>query len=140
MMWLSFDAHPAIAHLSWKDRTQLVDSTLKRLRRQRSFWVEGTLSSLVCLSACVLLAVRLADRGQTFAWPMLALPCLVAAQVVWWFFRIRRLFGLVLRRRLLEEGIRPRVCLECGENLRGMLQEQCPACGVELTTDEWQEA
>lgn len=134
-MWLSFDAHPAIAHLSWDDRTRLVDATLKRLRRQRNFWVEGLLSSLLCLIACVFLAVRLADRGQSFAWPMLVLPCLVAAQVTWWFFRIRRLFGLLLRERLLDEGIRPRICLECGHDLRGPGTDQCPQCGVELLKD-----
>lgn len=134
-MWLSFDGHPAIAHLSWEDRARLANQALKRLRRRPAFWIEGALASLVTLSAGAVLYTHMADRDQVFSVPMLAVPCLMLLLALWWFSRVRRLFGLILRHILLEEGIRPRVCLECGQDLRAERGEECPTCGTELMAE-----
>ena len=122
----------AIRHLPLAERVRLVRETREVVQRHpvyRSFpfllllyptffWLTYTFRKVLPMK---LMAVLMC----TFI--LLSLVLLVVA-VLW----RRSLFRRTLRQKLLDAGIRPRVCFECGYYVEGFEGAECPSCDAPL--------
>lgn len=130
-MWWHLVDHPAIAHLHWQDRERLGEAAQNRYRHQPRVWVGAFIPSLP-FWAFLLLLLNRHQLAPLMQWVVWAVLLLITVEHVWSIFAMRRRLAAALGEQLLEEGIRPCVCLVCGYDLRGTDSDRCSECGAEL--------
>ena len=120
----------AIQHLPWRDQHRLNREAWEVVRRHPRYRLMAR--SLPVLGS---LAMGLAGLTILLKWPFVIYPlCLLSflAQQVTGIIWQRRRFREALRQRLLDAGIRPAFCFECGYNVEGYEGNECPACDAPL--------
>ena len=119
-----------IQHLPWREQQRLNREALEAVRCHPRYWLMAR--SLPLLGS---LAMGFAALGVLLEWPFLIHPLLTLsflAQQVTGIIWQRRRFREALRQKLLDAGIRPRICFECGYELEGYEGNDCPACEAPL--------
>lgn len=123
-----------IRHLPWRERERVSREALKVVRRHPRFWLmEGLLPFLSCLlmASLVFIVPLLEDSLIRLICLFPILLCclaLLVVSIVWH----HRCFRQALRQELLDAGLRPSICFECGYNLEGYEGNECPACDALL--------
>jgi hypothetical protein len=116
----------AIQHLQWGEQQRLNREAWEAVRRHPRYRLMTR--SLPLLGA---LAMGLAGLSMLLKWPgviYLLFLLSFAAQEVTGIIWQRRRFRKALRQTLLDAGIPPRFCFECGYEVEGYQGNECPAC------------
>jgi len=130
----------ALEHLQDAERKALNWKAAERL--WRSTWFRWEFGGIIVLMVCmftvgaVLRFWKHGPIGLRIAAPLLLYLSPIALALLYNYLR-----GLPLRRRQLSiacitYGIRPRICLICGYDLRAIGSETCPECGTTLAPAE----
>lgn len=138
--WLAerFTGPPQVQHLPWATRARIVARAQRRAagRRVAANRKYGCALWITLAIAYFLLASLMSDLFEMLNLPewlhallnfiivMAPFPVLLAV-----YYRSDR---DALRHVLLEEGIRPAVCFDCGYDLRGTESHTCPECGADI--------
>jgi hypothetical protein len=119
-----------IQHLPWRERERLTQEAWQIVERPPRYRL--MVRVLPLLRSFVLCFAVLAHflKWSGFIYSALILACLLESVIglVWQ----RRHFRSALRETLLESGVRPCNCFECGYDLEGYEGNDCPACDAPL--------
>ncbi len=126
-----------IQHLPWRERERLIRGAWETLSRLPGYrFVSRWIPIIITLPVQIMVFTRffLSIRFDFLlviiiylAWILLTILGFVSS-VVWYRHRFRK----ALRQLLLEAGIRPGICFECGYYLEGFEGNECPACDSPL--------
>ncbi|HWG45829.1 MAG TPA: hypothetical protein VN688_23915 [Gemmataceae bacterium] len=119
----------AIQHLPWQEQERLTQEVWGAVRRHRCHWLMTgclPLLSLLIMNLVIFsFQLKTSSLIRLLKWlAMLVFGTIWVGTVVWQ----RRIFREALRQKLLDAGLRPRICFECGYNVEGYEGKECPAC------------
>jgi hypothetical protein len=121
----------AIQHLTWRERERLIGEALEAVRSHPHSWLMDRLLPSLGALAMLLWTLPL-FLGLSFTICLLSGLLLNQAQVLTCLIWRHRRFREALRKKLLDAGIRPRICYECGYQVEGFEGNECPACDAPL--------
>jgi len=127
----------AIRHLPWREQERLIHEAAEIVRRHPRYWLMRRLLPFLAALAMVAAAVVQLFKMPLFRFLLLELIFLICisiflVSIVTGFVWHRGRFQAALRQTLLDAGIRPTFCFECGYNLEGYEGNECPACDALL--------
>jgi hypothetical protein len=120
-----------IRYLPWRERERLTQEAWEAVHHSPRYRLMICLQTLLSFLAVGLLALKLGFSLLTDF--LLVLTFLIQMVAVFvWIIWVGRLNRNALRQTLLNAGIRPAFCFECGYDLEGYEDNACPACDAPL--------
>lgn len=119
-----------IQHLPWQEQERLVRAAREIVRRHRRKRLVMRLAPLLNLLLAILVMIGLLSH-ISFFFILLIFSVQIAVSIGSMIWQ-RKFFREALQQMLLDAGLRPHFCFDCGYRLDGYEGTECPACDALL--------